>query len=214
MGFVSRFIQGKLENAFDRWQTEEMQKRHEEQDKKVSKVVGMAQGLFDIGPIASVMSGGAWGVAGRQQVKQDINFYLSKTFEPILAEYYAFEGTLENLFGQWVYDNRVGQAIGETIGAAGGFVLGLYLGNPVLWSNVFAWLGGWTGLFVESWAESSDYEHPDVPGYPGTPTITDDLPTHAQDYIDNMVATPEPTTPTPTPRERYISKKMEQFHYI
>ena len=181
MGFLGRIIKPLVENAFDRMQSEAMQERLKEQDKTLAKVQSLfpIQELFNFGPMAA---GSTWRDIGRRKVQQEIEFGINKLFEPFIADYNAFQGTMETLFGPFWYENRVGTAIGEGIGTAAGFIAGFFLpGGPTIWAPIFGWLGGFLGTV----ASALDITHPDVPGFPsgvGTPTevsvyIPHDIPT-------------------------------------
>ena len=125
-------------------------------------------------------------------------------FAPLTRDVAAFTGGVRNLFEDFFHQNRLGGEIGTIAGNAAGFIAGFILpGGPLLWSQIFGFLGTGVGTFVEAFIESDDYVHPDVPGSPGEipppPDPYGDLPDHARDYINNLPVTP------PAPRRTVMS---------
>ena len=196
MGFLGRIIKPLVENAFDRWTSEEMQKRLKEQDEKASKTLALGstiESFINIGPMASVMRGGG---TAADAARKELGNILGSAFAPILSDIGAAARGWETLFSDFYYENRLGGLIGESIGQIGGFILGLYLpGPPGLWGDIFGWLGNTLGTFIQGW---EDPIHPDIPGSPGEIIPIDPyegLPEHAREYINDMPTTPYIPTP-------------------
>lgn len=207
MGFLGRIIKPLVENAFDRMQSEAMQARLKEQDKKISKVQSLfpIQELFNFGPMANITATYTTGIGVARTELQNV---LGTAFAPLTRDIAAFTGGVRNLFEDYFFQNRLGGAIGQGLGQAAGFIAGFILpGGPLLWSQIFGFLGTFAGTFVQDFIESGPYEHPPVPGSPWeilpTPGPYDDLPAHAQEYIyelDQAITTDQ--IPAPVYRQQ------------
>ena len=165
MGFLGRIIKPLVENAFDRIQSEAMQERLKEQDKKLAKVQSLfpIQDIFNIGPMASL------GIAfntGPQVARTELENVLGAAFAPLSRDIAAFTGGVRNLFEPFYFENRLGGLIGGGIGQAAGFIAGFILpGGPLLWSQLFGVVGTHLGTLIQG-GLFGPYEHPDVPGLP------------------------------------------------
>lgn len=208
MGFLGRIIKPLVKNAFDRMQDEAMQERLKAQDEKVAKTLALfpIQELFNFGPMANITATYTRGVG---IARTELENQLGSLFAPLMRDLNAFTGGMRNIFDNYYYENRLGGAIGGAIGQAAGFIVGFYLpGGPLLWSQIFGFLGIGVGTFVQEFVESDAYDHPDIPGSPGEtlppPDPYGDLPDHARDYINNLpVNAPAPVR---TKRSVYANK--------
>ena len=213
MGFLGRIIKPLVENAFDRMQSEAMQIRLKEQDKSLAKIQSLfpIQELFNFGPMSAAST---WRDIGRRKVRQEIEFGINKLFEPFIADFNAFQGTMETLFGPFWYETRVGRAVGETIGGGIGYVAGFFLpGGPLLWQPIFGWLGGLLGTLVTGWG---DVNHPDIPGSPGEITTPSDDPYAYIPHDLPDIVTPDrvQTATSPVTPEWRLMQTFRVNHYI
>lgn len=199
MGFLGRIIKPLVENAFDRLQSEAMQERLKEQDKKASKILSLfpIQELFNFGPMANITAI----VRGPQAAAQaELGRTVETFFAPFLADASAFTGGVRNLFEPFYYTNRFGGMVGGAVGGGAGFLLGFILpGGPLIWSSIFGWVGEHVGTFIQG-ALSAEIIHPDVPGSPGEIFPDDpfgDLPQHVQDIMRDALANATPYVSNP-----------------
>jgi len=174
--FISGIVKNKVSTLFEEWKEEGKTKALDEI--AASKV---AQGLNAFGTVTgAVQSTGLLSVGMKQDAisfaKSELEFGLKQLFAPILGEFYNWQGNLQDLFGAYYLRNRAGGLIGETLGGIGGFIAGFFLpGGPILWSNIFSWLGGFVGPFIQEFGTPGGWDHPDIPGSPGDTSVNDGI---------------------------------------